>query len=713
MRRKKSTGFVLALLALLLSGCAGTDAAQAQPTAEVQTERYSVRQFEATEFFGDFRGQAICQGQVFCLDYSGTPTLRRADAAGTATDSFPLELPETVQVGCLTATGNELWCLGYSVDQAGAVTGLDVFRLDPDSGAILEQVALATVPGSTVDGLAMDADGRFYVLSDRAVTVYAHTGAELGCGSAGAVNQLAVTESGQIVLLDQQFSPYLLDPETLLATGLDEFEFRESGENAEILTGIGYALFVHTDSGLYGYDLDGTWTQLLAYDQLDETLGSCCVLGAVDASTWVYDATANTTTPSGLVVTTAAEQTEKTHLTVAALSDNYQLKTMISAFNYAQTDYTLDYLCYAEEYQMSDAALLERLRIEFAAGRLPDILVCSNEESDLLDTLTGADYLTDLYGLMEQDETFALDDYFTNVWNAMAVDGALYQLCPTFQVRCLVGRADTFSQWDGSIPALQAIQAAAPDVTLLGNVSREEVLRWNCTREALSSFVDWDAGTCDFTGAAFASLLSFLAEFPEEVEDDDGLAARLLNGSADLYYARSLLPAQDTAQWSTLYQGDFCYLPLATWNGGSVQIVASECFSITTACAAPEAAWAFLKTFLTADYQAGQTLPMLRAALDDELSLLCLPHEDPDSPYYGFRSAWNGIAIEAPTVTTADTDQIYALINAATVSATVESQLYTIIAEEAAAYFAGSKSLQAVTSLIQDRIQTYLWEVEP
>ena len=59
------------------------------------------------------------------------------------------------------------------------------------------------------------------------------------------------------------------------------------------------------------------------------------------------------------------------------------------------------------------------------------------------------------------------------------------------------------------------------------------------------------------------------------------------------------------------------------------------------------------------------------------------------------------------TSTQAEMDEEYKIITSAKVSEGMDEQILSIIKEEAAAYFAGQKSVDAVAGVIQSRVQLY------
>ena len=63
-----------------------------------------------------------------------------------------------------------------------------------------------------------------------------------------------------------------------------------------------------------------------------------------------------------------------------------------------------------------------------------------------------------------------------------------------------------------------------------------------------------------------------------------------------------------------------------------------------------------------------------------------------------------------PLVTLAQLDQFKTYVNGAEVTGSYDNDIYEIINEESAAYFAGDKTADEVAKLIQNRVSIYLGE---
>ena len=149
---------------------------------------------------------------------------------------------------------------------------------------------------------------------------------------------------------------------------------------------------------------------------------------------------------------------------------------------------------------------------------------------------------------------------------------------------------------------------------------------------------------------------------------------------------------------------------------GSV-ISADMQFALSSKSSNKEGAWAFLRTFLTDEYQEENVrygFPISIKRLNE------LAAEAMEKPYYmdenGNKEEYdstyyiNGQEIIIPPMTKEETDAFMEQLYSFTQVYKQDDTLLNIITEESAPYFAGQKSAKDVASIIQSRVQLYVNE---
>ena len=137
-----------------------------------------------------------------------------------------------------------------------------------------------------------------------------------------------------------------------------------------------------------------------------------------------------------------------------------------------------------------------------------------------------------------------------------------------------------------------------------------------------------------------------------------------------------------------------------------------------------EGAWKFMEYYLDLDdemYSHG--LPSQKKRLEELMQECMTEHymtdengqmlkdENGQPIPLGLGSTWYGDwSYDYHLSTKEEMDQEYAVITSAKVSGGIDDQILTIIREEAAAYFEGQKTVDAVADIIQSRVQLYVNE---
>lgn len=157
---------------------------------------------------------------------------------------------------------------------------------------------------------------------------------------------------------------------------------------------------------------------------------------------------------------------------------------------------------------------------------------------------------------------------------------------------------------------------------------------------------------------------------------------------------------------------------------GNLISAVGSCLAISSKSGNKEAAWAFLQTLLTEDYQNSLVdgfgwsgFPILKSALELQFEKDMTPEyytdengEQVEQP----KTTWgygNDFEIDIYAAKQEDIDQVRGLIASAKKRQNnVDEELINIISEETEPFFKGQKSASDVSNVIQNRIQVYVNE---
>lgn len=422
----------------------------------------------------------------------------------------------------------------------------------------------------------------------------------------------------------------------------------------------------------------------------------------------------------------------KESLSMAVMYLDYHTQNAIIDFNRSNDKYRIDVRDYSAYNSPDDySAGLTKLTTEIMAGNMPDIL--SVAESIPYRQLAAKGLLEDLYPYIDADEQLSRGDFFPNVLSAMELDGKLYAACAGFAVETAVGASSVVGDtpgwtYDDYYAALATMPEGCEGFDI--GVDRDTMLEVSLALD-MTDYVDWAAGTCNFDSENFAKVLEFCKPFPDasyyenyEYTAEDSPANRVAQGkqmlcvvgfsSTDFFYM----------DYDKVFGGQATCIGFPTNKGVGNTLAMLESYAMSSSCHNKEAAWQFLRGFLTEEYQMeGGYLPTNQKTFEKQLEKAMEVEYEKDANG-NYRLDENGERIPVSRGSVYDgmeTYDIYAttprqaqmlrdVIASATKMMDYDTSIINIVKEEAAAYFAGQKTAQEVCKLIQSKANIYINE---
>ena len=509
----------------------------------------------------------------------------------------------------------------------------------------------------------------------------------------------------------------------------------------EIISGGGdYDLYYSSGTHFYGYKLAEQSGEML-FDWIGCDVNSDALQlvsvredGTVEGFIGNYDEESDDYSFEYVTVSRVPYDTvpHKESLTMAVMYLDYHTQNAIIDFNRSNDKVRIDVRDYSEYNTEDDySAGLTKLTTEIMAGNMPDILSVS--ESIPYRQLAAKGLLEDLYPYIDGDGQMSRGDFFPNVLSAMELDGKLYAACAGFAVNTAVGASSVVGDtpgwtYDDYAAALATMPEGCQGFDI--GVDRDTMLEASLALD-MTDYVDWAAGTCDFDNEAFAKLLDFCRQFPDasyyenyEYTAEDSPANRVAQGKQMLCVATFSGTDFFYMDYDKVFGGQATCIGFPTNNGVGNTLAMLESYAMSSSCHNKEAAWQFLRGFLTEDYQLkGYYLPTNQKTFDKQLEKAMEVEYEKDANG-NYRLDENGEKIPVSRGSVYDgmeTYEIYAttpqqarmlrdLIASATKMMDYDTSIIDIVKEEAAAYFAGQKSAQEVCKLIQSKANIYINE---
>ena len=460
----------------------------------------------------------------------------------------------------------------------------------------------------------------------------------------------------------------------------------------------------------------------------------------------------------------AASVVNKTVLTFACMYLDWNMRDAIVKFNRASNTHRIVVRDYSE-YNTDDdyTAGIQKLNTEMLSGKLPD-MIDINTYSMPIEQYAAKGFLTDLYELIDADADLSREDFVQPVLKALeSADGKLYQLPNTFAVSTAIALDKVAGDYDTwNLASVKDAMTKLQDGASVFDVYRtkSDILQ-TCISRNIDAFVDWENGGAHFDSDEFKALLEFANQFPDTydwenatAEENDSAQNRINSGKqlmTDMYVSSF----EDMLYQLTGYNGGVKFVGYPSEDGTSNHAFQFDgAIAISSTCADKTAAWNFMKQFLTEDYQLGSNVwnfPINQKAFDQKLKDAMTeeyqtdengnvmkdengnPIRIPKMTYYTTDTG-GGVAFGTTTETAASTvviggtgvnedgsisiyamtqeqvDQILDVINTTTAVYGYDESILNIISDEAAAYFAGEKSLDDTANMIQSRVNLYVAE---
>ncbi len=237
--------------------------------------------------------------------------------------------------------------------------------------------------------------------------------------------------------------------------------------------------------------------------------------------------------------------------------------------------------------------------------------------------------------------------------------------------------------------------------------------------ESNPQLVDWEKGVCNLNGEEALELLAFSQEYA--LGENWNLEREELHDLAMTEWI-SFSYMQDLQDYETrLYAGiveERVYMGYPSHDGKPHHIMNCNALAVNANCKYPEGAVEFLHFLISEEVQ-GRIVdyqnelkcgfPVRRDSIDRMMEKAMEGYyNDPTIYAYIFGDE----EVRAQPMSERSVEQIWEVIENAVPRSTRADDLYAIIAEETAAYYAGEKLAQEVLDIMQNRAQLYLDEMK-
>lgn len=748
--RITSVLLIITLLGLTAVGC-GSDRDQAggrNGTERAQEEGVSYVAEELDVPHENIMSMATYQNTLYYLnqdvaeDGKLLQTIYRMDmgtAQGEAT-AVPITLEEGQVINYLTVdeTG-KLHIMFFKADENASATLTDVgwVKLDEagNTAASVSLLQLYKEKGEQIPtDFEVDKEGNIYVSMNDTVYVADPEGNLLyeALGE-GMISFLGRDDAGKIYAVW-----YSIQADAMMGMAEVDAKIKALGPThnlpvSEIMLGIGTGaegkLLLATSSSVLDYDIqEKTVTERFQWAALDVSAdyfglfqsladGRALWLGRAFQEDGTVKSTLMMVRPrrEGEVV-----QEAKKTLTFGGISLLIDAVTReaIVAFNRTDPDYRIEII----EYGADDlAAGLEQLNADIVSGDCPDIMALPLGYS--LSMYSSKGVLEDMNPLMENDESINRVDFQENILNAFETDGKLYGIPTSFMIYSIMAPASLTGELNAwkLDEMVDVVDRIGDDSNVFAISSKSAVLSL-CMMANNELIVNWNDQEKGFDREVFIKMLEFANRFvPDDryVPDDANTLIRKL-AEGDIQLMETAMMNMSVHQlYSSLFGEQINYVGYPSEKGNGSLAGSTSLLAISKQCSDKEAAWRFISSMLSEEYQESPSMVMgfpirkssLEKLLEKAKEVTYTTDENGNQQEATIPITMGEVMVELHAAKEEDVQAVRSLIESVDKMQDPDSQIATIISEEAQTYFSGDKSVEEVVDVVENRIQLYMEEI--
>ena len=611
-----------------------------------------------------------------------------------------------------------------------------LMKYTPDFQEIwsLDLAEVFTEENSYIQNMIIGGENKVYLSSNNVIYVIDRDGNFVKTISVNAnwINGLTATSDGRVFVVQYGNSGMEIVEIDTVKDVMGETLQGIPDSNSEIKAGRDGTLLVAGYNKLYEYDLNTQEaTEVLDWVEANIHGNSIRDISILEDGRLVVYCDDYEGTPEivFLTKTERAKVPQKKILTIATLyENNSSLQESVVNFNKKNTEYALKIKAYISdnvewtESTYTDA--LTSLHADLAGGDCPDLIDLSMVN---LRDVTAKGVLEDLTPYLKSSEVANIDDFVPSVLNAYNIDGIQTTVPTYFTIDTLLARTSVVGEETGwTMEEMIALAKANPDKQLLHGMTKERALQ-TCLMYASDSFIDYESGRCSFDSPEFIQFLEFANCFDLEYEYNENESfPKMLQLGKVLLSNASFNDVHAYQMYYLMFEEDGVTpigYPTADGTPG-VFLLGNEIYGISAQSENKESAWKFLESMLSGQSTSyGWGFSSRKEQLEEMFKEACEPEYQKDengeirmdeegNPMQNPKTSWgyDNWNVDIYAATQEEIDGIRHLIEIARPLSGESEEIYSIIGEEAAPYFAGQKSAEEVAKIIQSRLQIYVSE---
>ncbi|MDR2590069.1 MAG: extracellular solute-binding protein [Oscillospiraceae bacterium] len=577
--------------------------------------------------------------------------------------------------------------------------------------------------------LNSDNFGNIYLSTLFSIIVFGDDGEFLfRISESGLIHELIRLRTGQIAFRAVENHLVVLQLIDINEKALGETISLHHSTRAVFSGGEDYLFLFSDNNSLYGVETD-IETKTWLFDWSDNDISSQNVSYLKLLSNEHIILVTDTIGISEIIVlslTLPIKNEDRIVLTLAAVAPTgTALTDVISRFNRTSLTHRIELIDYYpyDIFGSADTVFpiaLERLTLDITIGNVPDIMYLTQ-----LPFYEWVDrgLFEDLYPFIDEDPDISRNDLVESVFRAHEIDGSLYSIFDNFAFYTMVGLTSVVGEAPGwTMDEFNTLLKANPqaDKPFGAWQSKEGFLRFFVSLSK-DEYINWETRTAHFDSSGFADLL--LHAYAMDVRNTEtGWHLHVdfsdwdwVNKRERITTGRQLVDIANFERLANiahvydLFGAEITFIGLPTEQRTISTLISDARYlaeghkynslnlAITARSKNKDAAWEFIRTIITEDYQTQLhekggylTFPTNKAVLESILV------RDMDNPWFDLSKS--------------DIDRVMFLIDNIKGMTGLSAALWNIISEGAIDFWNGRTTLDDTVRIIQSRASIYVAE---
>ena len=405
---------------------------------------------------------------------------------------------------------------------------------------------------------------------------------------------------------------------------------------------------------------------------------------------------------------------DKTVITMSAMWMDQEIVSQIMKFNRKSDKYVIKIIDYSELCGDDYEEVQKQFNLDLTSGKAADIMCFTNPYS--IRKYVDKGILLDLTSAFEQGGPLGDIEILPNIAEMMKYDGKTYTFMPSFEVETDVVRAEdangktslTYKDCD------ELIKSKGLDYkTAFGPFVRKEIIASYLWTYYGDEFLDLKNKKCNFNNPEFAELLNFANKFPDDEEEDYiiediGEVEKDYAEGRGIFYSAYFRDIWEYAKLKQLiFRGDIEMVGLPNNLGKNMAMIDAPTLAVNCKTEHQDVIYDLIRAMLTGDKTDGFSTvkpkfeEQIQEAAKDTLE------NNPNA------EVWDPLKDETTRLTPLSQEDVKKFYDYAVSIDTLfsyDDEIASIITEESSAFFAGKKTAEEVSEIIQNRVTNYVNE---